>query len=165
MIFFPPLPIPFSSYLRVILHTHTGRCVCREPSHGLTMSCNGCMDLKQIKRPEVICYGLWITMAAFALCMPCTQELCVICAVRNRCLLYVKTIGKKETACHEVVLLISGWKVVNIQRDETLRENQLLIRSWSVSGANVKIIQQHCFAIEPLCVRVIFSVVLVTVSD
>lgn len=66
--FFPP--IPFGSYLRVIPHARAGRCVCREPSRGLTTSRNGSMDSIGIKTAEVICYGPWLTTSVSALYVP-----------------------------------------------------------------------------------------------
>lgn len=60
----------FGSYLRAILHTRTGRWIYHEQSHGLTMCSKGCMDSKQIKRAELICYRLWVIICVPAVCMP-----------------------------------------------------------------------------------------------
>lgn len=134
--------ITFGSYLRAILHTRTGRWIYHEQSHGLTMCSKGCMDSKQTKRAEVICYRLWVIICVPAVCMPhvSTDMSWVPVGVNNVILIDFKVSDRKREKA----------------KPKGGKKNQFLIKKKKCKIYDCKI-QHHCVCV-PIWVTVLQDV-------
>lgn len=111
------------------------------------------MDSKQIKKGLRSFVTGCDSQHVFPLYMPCVLYVWISAELENR--LCVKTVGEKQAARHKGCFINSWFKGGgHPKRWNVEGKNTFLIRSWSMTGSNVKIIPPHCFSIELCCVRV-----------